>query len=284
MQPAHHKPTFIAVGQHRQRLIERVASRYMQAMEFDSPEALKEYLKAHPGADKSKHTVKKHDKEEHGASPGHKKPSLKERLKSISSKAKDFISKAPGEVRKFLTDDKHRSEVLGKAKDFIKKLPEKTYKNAKSAIKHEAKEFGDAVGGIKAVLSGKKMTDHQKHAIKTVAAHAAISVAVAAVSGGLGAGLGGLAAKSAATFSSALGKKIALDAVTNGLGQAVMAEEVAHLGHGLTHMLHNVLAAEGKKGDDQDLMVAYVSKLVQDRLENLDPEMIAEALEEAAEA
>lgn len=30
-----------------------------QAMEFDTPEAMQSYLKAHPGADKSNHTVKK---------------------------------------------------------------------------------------------------------------------------------------------------------------------------------------------------------------------------------
>jgi len=38
-------------------LVNRVASRY--ATEFPTEEALKKYLKDHPGADKSKHTVKK---------------------------------------------------------------------------------------------------------------------------------------------------------------------------------------------------------------------------------
>jgi hypothetical protein len=40
-------------------LVNRVASRYCQAMEFPTEEALKKYLKEHPDADKSKHTVKK---------------------------------------------------------------------------------------------------------------------------------------------------------------------------------------------------------------------------------
>lgn len=46
-------------------LLRRVASRFTEAMEHSSPEAMKEYLKEHPNADKSKHTVKK-DKEEKG--------------------------------------------------------------------------------------------------------------------------------------------------------------------------------------------------------------------------
>jgi hypothetical protein len=40
-------------------LIEKVASRYVSAMEFDTEEAKKKYLKEHPDADRSKHTVKK---------------------------------------------------------------------------------------------------------------------------------------------------------------------------------------------------------------------------------
>jgi hypothetical protein len=37
----------------------RVAARYLQAREFSSPDALREYLHDHPGADKSKHYVRK---------------------------------------------------------------------------------------------------------------------------------------------------------------------------------------------------------------------------------
>jgi hypothetical protein len=45
-------------------LSQRVAIRYAferDAMEFDTPEALKKYLQNHPGADKSKHSVKEKD-------------------------------------------------------------------------------------------------------------------------------------------------------------------------------------------------------------------------------
>ncbi len=44
----------------------RVVARYMakKGMEFDTPEALQKYLKDHPKADKSMHSVKKPEKEE----------------------------------------------------------------------------------------------------------------------------------------------------------------------------------------------------------------------------
>lgn len=41
-----------------------------QAMEFDTPEALENYFKEHPGADKSKHTVKKKEEKEEEAGGG----------------------------------------------------------------------------------------------------------------------------------------------------------------------------------------------------------------------
>jgi hypothetical protein len=54
-------------------LTRRVVARYMSkvGMEHDTPEAMKEYLKDHPGADKSNHTVKKQD------DGGEKKPESK---------------------------------------------------------------------------------------------------------------------------------------------------------------------------------------------------------------
>jgi multidrug efflux pump subunit AcrB len=40
-------------------LVRRVVARHVEGKEFTSPEALAEYMKKHPGADKSKHTVAK---------------------------------------------------------------------------------------------------------------------------------------------------------------------------------------------------------------------------------
>jgi len=44
----------------------RVAYRYLLGMEFPTPQALETYLDEHPRADKSRHTVKKHEKDEKG--------------------------------------------------------------------------------------------------------------------------------------------------------------------------------------------------------------------------
>ncbi len=45
-------------------LVLRVAARFLGAKDFSSPEALREYLKEHPKADKSKHKVKKPEDDE----------------------------------------------------------------------------------------------------------------------------------------------------------------------------------------------------------------------------
>jgi len=47
-------------------MAKRVVARFLSAMEHDSPEALKKYLKEHPDADKSKHTVKKQEEDAGG--------------------------------------------------------------------------------------------------------------------------------------------------------------------------------------------------------------------------
>ena len=63
-----------------------------QAMEFDTPEALQKYLKDHPGADKSNHSVKKP-----GGRPKKEKPPSKKEV---------------GEANR-------RTEVRGKARDAV---------------------------------------------------------------------------------------------------------------------------------------------------------------------
>ena len=60
-------------------LIRRVASRYVGAMEHATPEAMKKYLKEHPGADKSNHKVKKQDGEKGGGGDAHLKTTESDR-------------------------------------------------------------------------------------------------------------------------------------------------------------------------------------------------------------
>jgi hypothetical protein len=85
-------------------LIEKVASRYCQAMEFPTEEALKAYLKRHPGADKSKHTVMKKEEgsekkpgdkseseEYESVTGGNKHKSIPDRLKLLEKHPKNTV-------------------------------------------------------------------------------------------------------------------------------------------------------------------------------------------------
>ena len=276
----------------------RIAARYLQATEFNSPEALRDYLKEHPQADKSKHTVKKPEKdapkheegehEEHEEGP---RKTFKERLDSLSTKAKSFLSNVPSEVKKFISHDAHRRHKLHAMHKVVESLPARVYTNAKKAIKHELHEFKTAGHGIKAVLKGEKMTAGQKRALKTVAFDVALTVATVAVTSGLGTGgltvgLKGLASKSAHSFATALAKKLALKALSHGLGNLTTVEELGHFGHGVVKTVGRFLSAsEGEKEEANmdDIMTVFVMKLVADEIDNLDPDTLAEALEEAAE-
>lgn len=266
----------------------RVAARYQRAfqptsIEFTSPEAMRDYMKQHPAADPANHSVKKPGEHEKGES-GHEAPkqTFSERLKSISAKAKSFLSNAPAEIKKFVQDDAHRRGVLTSMSKKLEDLPAKVYENAKHAIKHEIHEFKTAGEGIKAVLKGEKMTPEQKKAVKVVAFDVALTVATVAVTGGLGAGLKGVAVKSAQSFTTALAKKIALNTVTHGLGNLATVEELGHFGHGVAEVLERVIHAAEKDQDERDMMVAYITKIVGDEIKGLDADSMAEALEGAS--
>lgn len=282
-------------------LLRIVASYQRQAKEFSSPDALREYLHEHPQADKSLHSVKKPGEERH--EPEHKdkgeghgegehgheekpKKSWKERLQSISQAAKDFVKNAPENIKKFVEDDAHRRGVLIEMHKSLGEVPEKLWERAKHQVKHTAQEYKLAGQGVKTVLKGGKMTKEQKHAVKVVAFEAAMTVAVSAVTGGLGAGASGLAGQAAQSFVTSLAKKIALNAVTDGLGRVVDVEELGHLGHGIHHMLEHIVTADegdkGEKGDEMDLITAYITKVVAEELKELDPDTLAEALEDAS--
>jgi flagellar hook-basal body complex protein FliE len=265
----------------------RVAARYQRAfqptsIEFTSPEAMRDYMKQHPAADPANHSVKKPGEHQPEHETEAKKPSFSERLKSISQKAKSFLSNAPAEIQKFVHDDAHRRGVLTSMSKKLEDLPAKVYENAKHAIKHEIHEFKTAGEGIKAVLKGDKMTPEQKKAVKLVAFDVALTVATVAITGGLGAGLKGVAMKSAQSFTTAMAKKIALNTVTHGLGNLTTVEELGHFGHGVAEVLERVLHAAEKDQDERDIMVAYITKLVSDEIKGLDADSMAEALEGAS--
>jgi DNA-binding ferritin-like protein len=80
----------------------RVASRFVEAMEHATPEALGKYLKDHPNADKSKHTVKKKDEGGKSKSESGSKPSKKRHsdVKDVMTKH-DLKDEDADELEKF---------------------------------------------------------------------------------------------------------------------------------------------------------------------------------------
>lgn len=266
----------------------RVASRFAKiAMEFPTEKALKTYLKDHPDADPSKHSVAKpkeekkteeHKEEEDEEAP---KKTWKERLKSLSEKAQNFVKAAPKEVKSFITNPAARRKALIAAHKTLEEAPEKMVKSFIKAAKEEVEEFKEAGEGIKTVLKGGKMSKHQKKAFKKVAFHVALTVAAVALttSGGP------LAA--AAGFGKSMVKHVAMKAASNALAHVHVLEEVGHISHGLAHIVTKLAAEETEKAPkmkNDEAVVKLVMAAVAKELEKLDDEdTISEVLEKMEE-
>ncbi len=255
-------------------IVLRVAARYQrQAMEFKSPEALKEYLHEHPNADKSKHTVQKgegHKDEGHGGHKEEPKKSWSERLKGLSEKAKSFMKDAPKAAKQFFEDPEFRKSTLKDAQKALKEAPKKMVTNAISTVKHEVKEFKEAGQGIAAVMKGGKMNDHQKKALKTVATHLAISIAAASLSAS-----GPLAA--AGIVGKNLAKHVAMKAVSNALGHIHVLEELGHIGHGVKHLMEHI--ASDESADPDEVLGNFIAAAVAKELERVSDDDLVKALE-----
>ena len=258
------------------RIAHRVVARYLYGTEFATEDALKDYLHEHPDADPRNHSVAKPKKEKAKGEDdkGNKKPSLKERLQSLSGHAKALFEAAPKAVQNFIHDPAARKATTDKAAKALKDAPGKIVKNALHHIKHEAKEWKVAGQGVHAVLTGKTLSKEQKHALKTVAIDIAITVSVVALTGGLAAGAAGLAKKTAISYVESLAKKVALNAVTDGLGNLATLQELAHGAHGATHLFSLLMSklaadakAEGKgKPSEEDVLGYWVAGLVAKQL------------------
>lgn len=276
-------------------IVLRVAARHQMAFEFPSPKALKNYLKEHPKADKSKHTVQPKaepdSKDAPKAEPEHKeapKRSWKDVLKGVSEAAVSFVKSSPKAVRDFVSDEGFRRDALMKAHTAVVNAPEAFVKGVIREAKHEAKEIKEAGHGLSAVLRGKKMTEEQKHALKKVATHVAIATAATALTGGLALGAAGLAKGTAGAFVSSLAKKVALRSVSQQLGALPTVEELGHAGHGAAHTVKHLFdhftthLASGEELDPEDVFAAFVAAAVAKGLKELDPDTVAEAIEDAA--
>jgi len=286
------------------------------AKDFPSEEALKDYLHDHPKADPGHHKVVENDrgpaqedepsektpklKEQpkkkkpkvvlpppQGGGKGKekavlpqpekepkKKPSFKDRFKGLTDKAAKFAKTLGSDSQKFLQDDGFRKQVLKEAVSAIAKAPKAYAKNLVKVAKHEKEHFTEAMHGVKAVIKGGKMSPEQKKAFKTVATHMAITAAAAAFTGGSAIAIAG-------AFGKGIGRQVAVKAVLEALENLHLLDEVGHVGHGLVDLLHKV-AEDKEEAGPEDKLAMLIMALVTKHIDQLDDDMIKQALEEAA--
>jgi len=129
-------------------LVKRVATRF--AMEFPTDEALKEYLKEHPDADRSKHSVKK---KEEGSS---EKPSGSKGVQKMTEGMPDELlskSEAPKhpavkKLKKKLLDDLASGKIKpGDLRNGVNELDEE-----KSRQRHEPAAYAKASNALRAYM------------------------------------------------------------------------------------------------------------------------------------
>lgn len=147
----------------------RVTARYLKAMEHSSPEALKEYLREHPGADPKNHSVGKGK----GDSPS------KDEAKADSFKGKSKGSWAKGDVlnRKLQKMQGQLDKLVNGYKTSnpakAKEVAEKFETDAKSSLSnfevalHHAESAHNLSGKDKArIEKAKKVVNDLKDAVK----------------------------------------------------------------------------------------------------------------------
>jgi hypothetical protein len=269
----------------------RVVARYKGAMEHPSEEARKEYLKEHPQADPSNHTVTEHEDEEGGAEEElegkekkpEKKPSAgnkaKAFFKGLSDKAKAFVSNSSAEVQKFVSDPDHRKQTMVSAAKAVKDSPKVYAKRVVETARHEVHEFREAGEAIGVVIKGGKMSSKQKKAVTTVAIHMGIALTAAALtSTGVLAG--------AAVLGKGMAQKIALKAAARALENVHLAQEISHIGHGAHALAHIFTAAaeeeKSEKIGSEEVLAILVLQSVLKELEDFSDEDMTAVLEEAS--
>lgn len=151
------------------------------------------YIKEHPKSKFAKQKLKE-DKKKGKADKKAEKKAAKKANPSKASKAATSIKASMKNFshsqQKFFKGDGHKPESKER-RSFGKFMKDKA-KGIVKAIKAEGAEWKDAGSAIKKIATGGKPTKHEKHALKTVAIHAAMVVGPMAISGGLSAGLAGM--------------------------------------------------------------------------------------------
>jgi hypothetical protein len=151
------------------------------------------------------------------------------------------------------------------------KAPKKVLSSLVDTAKHEVHEYKTASQGVKAVLSGGKMTKKQKAAFKEVATHMAIGAAAAAF-----AASGPLVA--AGLFTKGLAQHVALKSVKKSLGNLHLLNEMGHVGHGIAHLIEIIASEKKDDGAADEAMAQLVMAAVAKEIDQLTDEDFAEVL------
>jgi len=210
------------------------------------------------------------DKPQEPAKPQGKFDAWKAKFKGLTEPATAFMEKAPKAVKHFFGDSEFRKHALTEAKDAIANAPKKMIHNLVETAKEEVHEFKTAGQGVKAVVSGGKMSKKQKAAFKEVATHMAIAGAATAF-----AASGPLAA--AGIFTKGLIQHVALKSVSKSLGSLHTLQELRHISHGVTDFISHI-AAEGKDSAAEEAMAKLVMAAVAKEIEALSDEDFTEVL------
>jgi hypothetical protein len=169
--------------------------------------------------------------------------------KDWGNKAKDFVTNAPTATKAFFTDPPYRRAALLAGHAALTQAPGKFAKKAVETVKHEAEEFKMAGSALKTLAqkkSWKALDKHQKHALKTVTKHLALTIGAAAATA-TGVGI-------AAGTAKGLAKHIAAKTAGNVFAKLHTAEELQHL----SHLFHD------EQGDAEgEAAVNAVAKLVE---------------------
>jgi hypothetical protein len=234
-----------------------------------------------PTEDKGHHDEHDEHDDAHGhapAKPGGRFDGWKKSLKGLKESAANFVEKAPKSIKSFLGDPDFRKSALKEAKTAVTKLPKATVNRLVETAKEEVHEFQTAAHGIKAMMSGKKMTKHQKHAFRAVATHVAIGATAAAF-----AATGPLAG--AAIFAKGLARHVALKSVKKAFGNLHVMDELSHIGHGIEHLIEHIASEGGSKKDidPEEAMTNLILAAVAKEIEQLKDEDFTQVLNKIGE-
>jgi len=241
------------------------------AMEHASEDAMKEYLKKHPGADPKNHTVKKNESGE-GDGGGKMSDAVKKKLmgwaskvKGLTDKGKKTLEELPENAAKFVADPEYRKETLTGAAKAMKEAPKKYAKEVVHHFKHEVEEIG---GGLKRMSKGQLPTKSQAKAMAGMAVEISVAALSIKTAGAFGAGV---------SLGKSLGKHLALSAINPLLGDAyVFGLEGSHLIHGIEKVLH--IAAEKGSTDPEQFIEDLVLAIADQMEKGIDDDVLVKAL------